>query len=92
MDKNQDPGSGTNNPDPQYWSRPFFLCTIPYGRTIVLILVVYSAVTLVNHQIQNKLITVLGSNVLLISGFDGAIYTWDINQYSENNLEFEKVR
>ncbi len=34
----------------------------------------------------------LGIYVLLISGFDGAIYTWDINQYSENNLEFEKVR
>jgi hypothetical protein len=32
MDKNQDPGSGTNIPDLQYWSRPFFLFTIPYGR------------------------------------------------------------
>jgi hypothetical protein len=69
------------------------------GGTIVVILIVNSAVTPVNHQIQ-KVVDyrvigakrLLGSNVLLISGFDGAIYTWDINQYSENNLEFEKVR
>jgi len=30
-------------------------------------------------------------NVLVTSGFDGAIYTWDFNKYSESNSEFSKV-
>jgi len=30
-------------------------------------------------------------NLLVTSGFDGAIFTWDINQYQENQAEFKKV-
>ncbi|XP_023326414.1 uncharacterized protein LOC111699887 isoform X2 [Eurytemora carolleeae] len=30
-------------------------------------------------------------NALVTSGFDGAIYTWDFNKYSETNPEFNKV-
>ena len=26
----------------------------------------------------------------MTSGFDGAIYTWDINQYQESQAEFKK--
>ena len=33
----------------------------------------------------------VGTQFFPVSGFDGAIYTWDINQYSENNLDYEKV-
>ena len=28
---------------------------------------------------------------LVTSGFDGAIYSWDINKYSESEVEFKKV-
>jgi len=30
-------------------------------------------------------------SLLVTSGFDGAIYTWDINQYQESQAEFKKV-
>jgi len=30
-------------------------------------------------------------SLLVTSGFDGAIYTWDINQYQEDQAEFKKV-
>ena len=29
-------------------------------------------------------------SLLVTSGFDGAIYTWDINQYQEDQAEFKK--
>ena len=29
-------------------------------------------------------------SLLVTSGFDGAIYTWDINQYQESQAEFKK--
>jgi len=32
-----------------------------------------------------------GENLLVTSGFDGAIYTWDINKYQETQAEFKKV-
>ena len=31
-----------------------------------------------------------GENLLVTSGFDGAIYTWDINKYQETQAEFKK--
>jgi len=29
--------------------------------------------------------------LLVTSGFDGSIFTWDLNSYTENNLTFQKV-
>ena len=29
-------------------------------------------------------------SLLVTSGFDGAIYTWDINHYQESGAEFKK--
>ena len=31
-----------------------------------------------------------GDSLLVTSGFDGAIYSWDINKYQENQAEFKK--
>jgi len=31
------------------------------------------------------------NNALVTSGFDGAIYTWDFNEYSENRTDYRKV-
>ena len=30
-------------------------------------------------------------NLLVTSGFDGAIFTWDINKYQENQAEYKRV-
>lgn len=30
-------------------------------------------------------------SLLVTSGFDGSIFTWDINSYTENNLTYQKV-
>lgn len=29
--------------------------------------------------------------LLVTSGFDGSIFTWDLNSYTENNLTYQKV-